>query len=143
MATMLALAAMSTACGEDAQSNPKDSPEGVSTTSPTEAQFLGKWVHPKREGPLTPAIELLSDGSVTGNDGCHEMSGAWKFAPDVGAARIGGLAITSYQACSNADGTKTWQKLNATKTLDLEGANLVARDQDGDQITTLERQGSK
>lgn len=79
-----------------------------------------------------PHLVLAEDGTATGSDGCNRMSGDWSEGED-GDVTFGVFAITS-MACEDVD---TW--LSGASTAEVEGDDLVVRDESGEEIGTLVR----
>lgn len=95
-----------------------------SGTSP----FVGVWGD--TSDSKQPSLDLTSDGSVTGTDGCNRLMGSWK--EDGKTISFGGFASTR-MACAGVD---TWLSQAATAKIQEDG-KLAVFGQGGEVIGTL------
>ena len=95
-----------------------------SGTSP----FVGVWG--ETSDTKQPSLDLKSDGSATGTDGCNRLMGSWK--EDGKTISFGGFASTR-MACEGVD---AWLS-NASTAKIQEDGKLAVFGQGGDEIGTL------
>ncbi|SDX34732.1 META domain-containing protein [Arthrobacter sp. cf158] len=95
-----------------------------SGTSP----FVGAWGEPN--DAKKPSLDLKSDGSATGTDGCNRLIGSWK--EDGKTVSFSGFS-SSRMACEGVD---TWLSNAATARIQEDG-KLAVFGQDGTQLGTL------
>jgi heat shock protein HslJ len=91
----------------------------------------GVWGTPNEKG--TPSLELASDKSVSGTDGCNRLAGTWTLRGDT--IEFGAFAST-LMACEGVD---TW--LSGAKSATVSGSTMTVQDDSGAEIGTLERGG--
>ncbi|WP_405474300.1 META domain-containing protein [Paenarthrobacter ilicis] len=90
--------------------------------------FVGVWGEP---GNLQePSLDLHTDGSISGTDGCNRLMGSWK---EEAKTATFGLASTR-MACPGID---AWLSGAATARIQEDG-KLAVFGQDGQQIGTLD-----
>jgi heat shock protein HslJ len=89
----------------------------------------GIWGIQDTEG--VSSLELATDGSATGTDGCNRLVGTWE--QDGTQVAFGPWAVTR-MACPDVD---TWLALSVKAT--LEGGNLVFVDGNAYELGTLQR----
>ena len=80
-----------------------------------------------------PHLELTSDGSFTGTDGCNRLGGSWEAEGD--QVTFSGVFQTM-MACEDVD---TW--LSGLASATVTSQFLVVRNEDGEEIGTLQRDG--
>ncbi|BCW57072.1 heat shock protein HslJ [Paenarthrobacter nicotinovorans] len=95
-----------------------------SGTSP----FVGVWGD--AGDTKQPSLDLKSDGTATGTDGCNRLVGSWK--EDGKTISFGGFSSTR-MACPGVD---AWLSNAATAKIQEDG-KLAVFDQGEDQIGTL------
>jgi heat shock protein HslJ len=113
---LLAAAAVFTACAGNAGGGESADPVGV-------------WGDQAATGE--PSLELASDGTLTGTDGCNRLSGSWTDDDDT---------ITFEQVASTrmfCEGVDDWLSQLATGT--ISGETLTVFNDRGTEIGTLER----
>lgn len=93
------------------------------------ADAVGTW---GEGGDGQPQLVIAEDGTVSGTDGCNRLTGEWSEGEDEDVT-FGDLASTQ-MAC---DGVDDW--LSGASTAEVEGDELVVRDESGEQIGTLAR----
>lgn len=93
------------------------------------ADAVGTW---GEGGDGQPQLVIAEDGTVSGTDGCNRLTGEWSEGEDEDVT-FGDLASTQ-MAC---DGVDDW--LSRASTAEVEGDELVVRDESGEQIGTLAR----
>lgn len=93
------------------------------------ADAVGTW---GEGGDGQPQLVIAEDGTVSGTDGCNRLTGEWSEGEDEDVT-LGDLASTQ-MAC---DGVDDW--LSRASTAEVEGDELVVRDESGEQIGTLAR----
>jgi heat shock protein HslJ len=93
-----------------------------------EASAVGTWGSTEA---MQPNLEIAEDGTVSGTDGCNQLSGSWEETDD--GVTFGPFAATQ-MICGDVD---TWLSSAASATVD--GDELVVKDQSGTEIGTLER----
>ena len=113
-AVVLALAV--TGCGSGSE------PSGQSM-DPT-----GSW---GQSDPGQPNLELESDGTFSGTDGCNRLGGSWKAD---GAEVVFSQVRTTLMACEDVD---TWLSALATATVTSDA--LTVFDEGGAEIGSLAR----
>ncbi|MFJ5956134.1 META domain-containing protein [Paenarthrobacter sp. NPDC092416] len=96
----------------------------VGATSP----FVGAWGD--TNDAKQPSLELMSDGSASGTDGCNRLVGSW--SEDGKTVSFGGFSSTR-MACEGVD---TWLSNAATAKIQEDG-KLAVFGQGGTQIGTL------
>ncbi|GAA3272428.1 META domain-containing protein [Paenarthrobacter aurescens] len=90
--------------------------------------FVGVWGD--TSDAKQPSLDLKSDGTATGTDGCNRLTGSWK--EDGKTISFGGFASTR-MACEGVD---TWLSNAATAKIQEDG-KLAVFGQGGDEIGTL------
>lgn len=90
--------------------------------------FVGVWGD--TSDAKQPSLDMKSDGSATGTDGCNRLVGSWK--EDGKTVSFGGFSSTR-MACQGVD---TWLSNAATAKIQEDG-KLAVFGQGGDQIGTL------
>lgn len=78
-----------------------------------------------------PNLDIAEDGTVSGSDGCNQLSGTWEESDE--GVTFGPLAATQ-MFCEDVD---TWLSMASSATVD--GDQLVVKDEDGATIGTLDR----
>ncbi len=89
----------------------------------------GDWTQPGSD-PVVH-LELAQDGSVSGSDGCNQLTGSWEL--DGTTVQLGDLGATM-MACEDVD---TW--LSQAQSATVSGDTLTVLDESGDSIGTLEK----
>lgn len=91
---------------------------------------VGSWGTPTQG---RPHLDITSDGSFAGTDGCNRMGGSWEASGDqVTFSEV----FQTLMACPDVD---TWLSGLATATVTADA--LVIRNDEGDEIGTLQRAG--
>ena len=78
-----------------------------------------------------PSLELAEDGTLSGTDGCNQLSGQWT---ENGVDLTFENVASTMMACADVD---TW--LSALDTATIDGSTMTVFDESGDEIGTLER----
>jgi len=91
------------------------------------SDVTGTWAEKDSE-PLVD-LELVEDGTVSGSDGCNQMTGTWKISGS--EVEFGPFAATM-MACEDVD---TWLSGAASATVD--GDQMSVLDDSGKEIGTL------
>lgn len=81
--------------------------------------------------PGQPHLELAEDGTVSGSDGCNQLTGSWEEDGD--GVTFSPFAATQ-MACADVD---TW--LSSAASASVDGDELVVQDGSGAEIGTLPR----
>lgn len=101
--------------------------EDTSGTALESSDVTGTWSQAESE-PLVD-LELVEDGSVSGSDGCNQLTGTWKI--DGSEVQFGPFAATM-MACENVD---TW--LSAATSATVDGEEMTVFDDKGKEIGVL------
>jgi len=124
LAAGLALAGCAANSGMTASSPPAISDDEISAGA-----AAGTW------GDATdsaqPSLELEEDGTLTGTDGCNQLSGQWI---ENGVELTFENVASTMMACPDAD---TW--LSGLDTAGIDGSTMTVYDESGDELGTLER----
>ncbi|MGY4645873.1 META domain-containing protein [Cellulomonas sp. URHB0016] len=133
LVTALAVGALA-ACADDGGGSGGDASAAVSTSpsgaasSASSGDPVGTW---GTSSTGEAYLVLAKDGTVTGSDGCNQLSGTWKSASD-------GVTFSPFAAtqmfCADVD---TW--LGRATSAQVQGDELVLSGEDGTQIGTLQR----
>ena len=91
------------------------------------SDVTGTWSQTDSEPPVD--LELAEDGSVSGSDGCNQMTGTWKI--DGSEIEFGPFAATM-MACENVN---TW--LSAATSAKVDGEEMTVYDDKGKEIGVL------
>jgi heat shock protein HslJ len=78
-----------------------------------------------------PSLELAEDGTLSGTDGCNQLSGQWV---ENGVELTFENVASTMMACADVD---TW--LSALDTASIDGSTMTVFDESGDEIGTLAR----
>ena len=78
-----------------------------------------------------PSLELAEDGTLSGTDGCNQLSGQWT---ENGVDLTFENVASTLMACADVD---TW--LSALDTATIDGSTMTVHDESGEDIGTLER----
>ena len=78
-----------------------------------------------------PSLELAEDGTLSGTDGCNQLSGQWT---ENGVDLTFENVASTMMACADVD---TW--LSALDTATIDGSTMTVHDESGEDIGTLER----
>lgn len=78
-----------------------------------------------------PSLELAEDGTLSGTDGCNQLSGQWT---ENGVDLTFENVASTMMACADVD---TW--LSALDTATIDGSTMTVHDESGTDIGTLER----
>lgn len=99
------------------------------TAGPSETPSLsGVW---GSQQPEEPWLEFLSDGKLTGNDGCNQLMGGWNAG---GSEVFAGPLASTRMFCEGVD---TW--LGDMHRGVVEGDSLIIFDEKDQEIGTLQR----
>lgn len=104
---------------------------GCASGSSEPADPVGTW---GATADGSPQLVLASDGTVTGTDGCNNMTGSWDEAD--GTVTFSPFA-TTMMACEGVD---TWLSGAAAATIDANAMDI--KDGTGTAIGTLDKQTS-
>ena len=78
-----------------------------------------------------PSLVLEEDGTLTGTDGCNQLSGQWI---ENGVELTFENVASTMMACSDVD---TW--LSGLDTAKIDGSTMTVYDESGEELGTLER----
>jgi heat shock protein HslJ len=111
-------------------STPAPTPETPTDSGTTQtSDVVGNWGESGAND--TPSLEFNADGTVSGTDGCNQLTGSW--TEDGGVISFGPIASTK-MAC---DGVNPWLVDPASAT--VSGDVLAISDSAGKEIGTLNR----
>ena len=125
LAAALALAGCATGGGTGSPASPTESADDEISAGAA----AGTW------GDATdsaqPSLELEEDGTLTGTDGCNQLSGEWvENGVDLTFENV----ATTLMACADVD---TW--LSGLDTAKIDGSTMTVYDESGKKLGTLER----
>ena len=124
LAAALALTGCAANSGMTASSPPATSDDEISAGA-----AAGTWGDPT--DTTQPSLELEEDGTLTGTDGCNQLSGQWI---ENGVELTFENVASTMMACPDAD---TW--LSGLDTASIDGSTMTVYDESGDELGTLER----
>ena len=78
-----------------------------------------------------PSLVLEEDGTLTGTDGCNQLSGQWV---ENGVELTFENVASTMMLCADVD---TW--LSGLDTATIDGSTMTVYDESGDELGTLER----
>ena len=117
------------ACSSAGDTSTETGTETGTTTQTTNNEVVGSWGDPGVKDK--PSLEFNADGTVSGSDGCNQLTGSW--TEDGGVISFGPLASTK-MAC---EGATPWLVDPASAT--VKGDVLTVSNSDGKEIGTLNR----
>ena len=126
LAAALALSGCATGSGTDDGGSPAASASADEISAGTAA---GTWGDV--DDTTQPSLELAEDGTLSGTDGCNQLSGQWiENGVDLTFENV----ASTLMACAEVD---TW--LSALDTATIDGSTMTVFDESGYEIGTLER----
>ena len=102
---------------------------GCAASSSPSSAYVGTW---GSSATGKPSLTFVSDGTLSGTDGCNTLTGTWKDSN--GRAEFGPLASTM-MACPDVD---TW--LSHATEARVDGDSLNVYGESGSQIGVLPKQ---
>ena len=126
LAAALALSGCATGGGTGYGGSPTPSPAAHEITPGAAAGTWGDAHHTTQ-----PSLELAEDGTLSGTDGCNQLSGQWT---ENGVDLTFENVASTMMACADVD---TW--LSALDTATIDGSTMTVHDESGKDIGTLER----